>query len=186
MLGLPASHDLISADETDMSKADPLYLPPTEISRVDIPHEISTYLNGKDLAAKNVALQLSTVDSDGWPHAALLSAGEILVLPDGLIRLIIFPNSGTSNNIARDGRSTLTMPLDRGMCQIRMQMRKLGESKAAGVALAVFEGHVQRIHKHLSRYADVESGLTFSLHEPEVVLDRWYRQIAVLRSLSPL
>ena len=166
-----------------MSEANPLYLARTEISRIDIPHEISTYLNGEDLATKNVALQLSTVDSDGWPHAALLSAGEILVLPDGRIRFIIFPSSGTAANIARDGRSTLTMPLDRGMCEIRMRMRKLGESKAAGVALAIFEGQVQRIHKHLSRYADVESGLTFSLHEPEVVLARWYRQIAVLRNM---
>jgi hypothetical protein len=166
-----------------MSEANPLYLPPAEISRVDIPHEISVYLNGEDLATKNVALQLSTVDLDGWPHAALLSAGEILVLPDGYIRIIIFPSSGTATNIARDGRSTLTMPLDGGMCEIRMRMRKLGESKAAGVALAIFEGHVQRIHKHLSRYADVESGLIFSLHEPEVVLARWYRQIAVLRNV---
>ncbi|SDA16355.1 hypothetical protein SAMN05216315_107102 [Nitrosospira sp. Nsp18] len=166
-----------------MSEANPLYLPPTEISRVDIPHEISIYLNGEDLATKNVALQLFTVDSDGWPHVALLSAGEILVLPDGHIRLIIFPSAGTATNMAHDGRSTLTMPLDRGMCEIRMKMRKLGESKAAGVALAIFEGQVQRIHKHLSRYADVESGLTFSLHEPEAVLARWYRQIAVLRNL---
>ena len=166
-----------------MSEANPLYLPPTEISRVDIPHEISLYLNGEDLAAKNVALQLSTVDADSWPHIALLSAGEILVLPNGYIRLIIFPSSGTATNIGRDGRSTLTMPLDRGICEIRMRMRKLGESKAAGVALAIFEGQVECIHKHLSRYADVESGLTFSLHEPEVVLARWYRQIAVLRNI---
>jgi hypothetical protein len=166
-----------------MSETNPLYLPPTEISRVDIPHEISLYLNGEDLATKNVALQLSTVDADSWPHTALLSAGEILVLPDGHIRLIIFPSSGTATNIGRDGRSTLTVPLGRGICEIRMRMRKLGESKAAGVALAIFEGQVQRIHRHLSRYADVESGLTFSLHEPEVVLARWYRQIAALRSM---
>lgn len=166
-----------------MSEVNPHYLPPTEISRIDIPHEISIYLNGEDLVTKNVALQLSTVDSDGWPHAALLSAGEILVLPDGRIRLIIFPSSGTAANIARDGRSTLTMPLDHGLCEIRMRMRKLGESEAADIALIIFEGQVQRIHKHLSRYADVESGLTFSLHEPEVVLARWYRQIAVLRNM---
>jgi hypothetical protein len=178
-----ASCDPTSADETNMSEANPLYLPPTEISRIDIPHEISAYLNGEDLATKNVALQLSTVDVNGWPHAALLSAGEILVLPDGRIRLIIFPSSGTATNIGRDSRSTLTVPLDRGICEIRMQMRKLGESKAAGVALAIFEGQVQRIHKHLSPYADVESGLTFSLHEPEAVLARWYRQIAVLRNM---
>ncbi len=166
-----------------MSEANPLYLSPTEISRIDIPHEITIYLNGEDLVTKNVALQLSTVDSDGWPHVALLSAGEMLVLPDGLIRLIIFPGSGTAANIARDGRSTLSVPLDHGLCEIRMRMRKLGESKAAGIGLAIFEGQVQRIRKHLSRYADVESGLTFSLHEPEVVLARWYRQIAVLRNM---
>ena len=167
-----------------MSEANPLYPPPAEISPVDIPHEISLYLNGEDLASKSIALQLSTVDSDGWPHTALLSAGEILVLPDGRIRLVIFPNSGTAAHIARDGRATLTMPLDRGICEIRMHMRKLGESTAAGVALVIFEGQIQRIHKHLSGYANVESGLTFSLHEPKAVLDRWHRQISALRDMS--
>jgi hypothetical protein len=31
-------------------------------------------------------------------------------------------------------------------------------------------------------YADVTSGITFSLHEPQAILRRWERQIAALRA----
>jgi hypothetical protein len=37
---------------------------------------------------------------------------------------------------------------------------------------------------HVAPYADVTSGISFALHEPSAVLDRWQRQIAALRALS--
>jgi hypothetical protein len=48
---------------------------------------VAGYLDGEDLLAKTQAVRLSTVDADGWPRAALLSAGDTLML---------FPDSGTT------------------------------------------------------------------------------------------
>ena len=47
--------------------------------------------------------------------------------------------------------------------------------------LTVFEGRIESLRQHVSTYADVVTGATFSLHEPEVALTRWRRQIAALR-----
>lgn len=137
----------------------------------------------RTLAAKaHLALRLSTVDADGWPHAALLNAGEILALPGGRIRLAIFPKTAAAANLARDGRLTLTMALDRGLCELWMRARKLGDGTVE-VPLAVFEAWVERARKHATSYADVESGVTSSLHDPAAVLARWYCQIAALRDM---
>jgi hypothetical protein len=122
------------------------------------------------------------VDADGWPHASLLSAGDMLALPGGRIRLAIHPGSSTCGNLARDGRLTLTMPVGRGLCELWMEATKLGEGPAE-VPLAFFEARLQTTRHHQAPYADVTSGVTFRLHDPDAVLARWRRQIATLRAL---
>ena len=100
-----------------------------------------SYLDGEDLLAKTQALRLSTVDADGWPHAALLRAGDILVLPGGRIRFAIFPQSGMATNLAHDGRITMSLSLNGGMCELRMRARRL-QQDTPEVPLACFEADV--------------------------------------------
>ena len=64
-----------------MTEAEHTYTPPRHVSSRDVPAEVARYLDGADLLNKTQALRLSTVDADGWPHAALLTAGDILALP---------------------------------------------------------------------------------------------------------
>ena len=61
-----------------MKEADHSYKGPTT-SR-EIPDGVARYLDGPDLLTKKQALRLSTVDPDGWPHAALLSAGDMVMI----------------------------------------------------------------------------------------------------------
>jgi hypothetical protein len=96
-----------------MSDAENIYAPPRVLSANGIPTGVLNYLNGEDLLSKTRALRLSTVDPDGWPKAALISAGDVLALPNGHLRLAIFAGSGTAANLVRDGRLTLSMALDR-------------------------------------------------------------------------
>jgi hypothetical protein len=110
-----------------MSNADNVYTPPSVISGNDIPAGVLNYLNGEDLLSKTQALRLTTVDADGWPKAALLSAGDVLALPNRRLRFAIFAGSGTAANLLRDGRLTLSMSLDGGMCSLRMRARKCGQ-----------------------------------------------------------
>lgn len=167
-----------------MSNTEHVYTPPRMIPAHDIPAGVLSFLNGEDLRSKTQALRLSTVDPEGWPHAALLSAGDVLALPDGRLRVAIFPNSGTAANVVRDGRLTLSMSLDGGMCELRLRARTCGQGSTQEVPLAFFEAEVERVRLHVASYADVTSGISFALHEPAAVLDRWQRQIAALRALS--
>jgi len=148
-----------------------------------VPAHVARYLDGTDLLAKTQALRLSTVDAAGWPHASLLSAGDMLAMPSGRIRFVIFPQSATAANLARDGRVTLTLSLGGGMCELRLRARRVA-NLSSEVPLACFEAELEAARVHVAAYAAVTSGITFELHEPQAVLPRWQRQIAALRAAT--
>jgi Pyridoxamine 5'-phosphate oxidase len=166
-----------------MSEAEHVYTRPREHSAGGIPAAVASYLDGENLLTKKQALRLSTIDADGWPHAALLSAGDMLALSGGRIRFAIFPQSGMAANLARDGRITISLALDGGMWELRMRARRLQQATPE-VPLACFEAQVMRVREHVEPYAAVTSGVTFILNDPQAVLPRWQRQIAALRAAA--
>jgi hypothetical protein len=167
--------------EQIMSEAEHAYMPPSVSRTKGMPAEVARYLDGTDLLAKTQALRLSTVDAAGWPHASLLSAGDMVVLPSGLLRFLIFPESTTAANLMRDERLALTLSLDGGMWELRLRAHRLAHS-SPDVPLALFEAEVETTRVHVAPYATVTSGITFALHEPQAVLPRWQRQIAAMRA----
>jgi Pyridoxamine 5'-phosphate oxidase len=166
-----------------MTAAAHAYTPPSVADEKAVSAQVARYLDGTDLLAKTQALRLSTVDAAGWPHASLLSAGEMLAMPSGRIRFVVFPQSATSANLARDGRVTLTLSLGGGMCELRLRARRITNASSE-VPLAFFEAEPEAARIHVAPYAAVTSGITFALHEPQVVLARWQRQIAALRAAT--
>jgi hypothetical protein len=164
-----------------MNEAEHAYTPPQARAANAVPAEVARYLDGTDLLAKMQALRLSTIDAAGWPHASLLSAGDMLALPSERIRFVLFPTSGTAANLARDGRLTLTLSLDGGMCELRLRAHRLIHSPP-DIPLTFFEAEVESARTHVAPYASVTNGVTFALHEPQAVLPRWQRQIAALRA----
>ena len=165
-----------------MHEADHKYTPPDVTSR-SLPAAVAHYLDGANLLEKTQALRLSTIDAEGWPHAALLSAGDAVAMSNGNIRFVLFPQSGTVANLARDERLTLTLSLDGGMCELRMRAHRLNHS-SKDVPLAFFEAGIEAVRRHASPYATVTGGILFSLHEPDAVLPRWKRQIEALRTAA--
>jgi len=166
-----------------MSKAAHAYTPtPHAAPDKAVLAQLARYLDGQDLLQKTQALRLSTVDPAGWPHAALLSAGDMLALPSGRIRFVTFPESMTTANLTRDGRLTLTLSLDGGMCELRMRARRLPGS-SPDVPLAFFEAEAETARVHVAPYATVTSGITFALQAPQAALPRWHKQIAALRAM---
>lgn len=166
-----------------MSEAEHVYTSPQAAAAGAMPDEVKHFLDGSDLPAKTQALRLSTVDEDGWPHASLLSAGDMIMLPSGRVRFVVFPQSKTTANLVRDGRVTMTLALDGGMGELQMRARRLAHS-SPDVPLAFFEAEVETVRIHKAPYAAITSGITFALHEPEAVLARWQRQISALRLAS--
>ena len=146
-----------------------------------MPGEILDFLNGRDLDRKlSEAIRICTVDEQGWPHAAMLSVGEVLALNPSELAILVYESSNTSKNLVRDGRLTLALPLDRGLCEMRLR----ATAKSQAGEHRCFTAVVEDVRLHRSYYADVISGVTFRLHEPDTVLARWSRQIELLRALK--
>ena len=164
-----------------MKEAAHTYVPP----RIEAapPPPVAHYLDGTNLLQKTQALRLSTIDPDGWPHAALLSAGDMLILPSGRLRFVIFPKSTTTANLMRDGRLTVSLALDEGIWDMRLKARRLAHT-SPDVPLAFFEAELESARLHRAPYAAVTSGIIFALHEPDAVLPRWRRQIAAMRAAT--
>ena len=166
-----------------MSDAAHTYIRPDTASTTTLPAQVAGYLDGTDLLAKTQALRISTVDAEGWPHASLLSAGDMLAMPSGRIRFVVFAQSTTTANLVRDGRVTITLSLDGGMCELRMRCRRLAHS-SPDAPLAFFEAELVEVRIHKAPYATVSGGVTFALHEPQSVLQRWQKQIDAMRQAA--
>ena len=166
-----------------MSDAAHTYIRPDTASTTALPAQVAGYLDGTDLLAKTQALRISTVDAEGWPHASLLSAGDMLAMPSGRIRFVVFAQSTTTSNLMRDGRVTITLSLDGGMCELRMRCRRLAHS-SPDAPLAFFEAELVEVRIHKAPYATVSGGVTFVLHEPQSVLQRWQKQIDAMRQAA--
>lgn len=164
-----------------MREAEHTYKPLPHVASRTMPAAVAGYLDGSDLLKKTQAPRLSTIDAAGWPHAALLSAGDMVALPSERIRSALFPQSTTAKNLTRDGRLTLTLSLDGGMCEPRLRARELANS-SPDVPLAFFEAEVDAMRTHVAPYAKVTNGITFALNEPDAVLPRW--MAASLASLA--
>jgi hypothetical protein len=159
------------------------YTPALVISPAEISAGVESFFNGEDLLAKMQAIPLSTVDADGWSRVSLLSVGEIVFRPGEGFRFCVFQQSHTAANLMRDGRATLSTALDGGIWELRLRATACDRDVAEG-SLAFFKAKIDSARLHAAPYAEVTSGVTFSLHEPSAVLPRWQKQIATARALS--
>jgi hypothetical protein len=166
-----------------MSISDQGYMAAHDISPADLPAAVLAFFDGKDLLSKTQAVRLTTTDADGWPRALLLSAGEMLILPDRTVRFAVYGQSGSVANLARDGRLILNIALDGGVFEMRLRATPCRQKVPDG-PLAYFKAEILGARRHAVDYADVISGITFALHDPQPVLQRWQQQIAALRIVS--
>jgi hypothetical protein len=163
-----------------MSDAVHAYTQPDIASTTVLPSAIAKYIDGTDLPTKTQAVRLSTVDPQGWPHASLLSVGDMLAMPSGRIRFVMFAQSTTTANLMRDARVTMALSLEGGICELRMKCRPL-TPPSSDSPLAFFEAELVEVRMHQAPYAAVTGGVTFKLHEPQSVLKRWQTQIDAMR-----
>ena len=71
-----------------------------------LPETLHRLLDGSDLDGKvGETMELLTVGPEGWPHVALLSAGEVLAATPEEIRLALWPSSQTTANLRRTGQA---------------------------------------------------------------------------------
>lgn len=130
-----------------------------------------------------IALQLLTVGGDGWPHASMLSVGEIIAVDAQSLRLALWPRSNAAINCAANGRATLIAVVDAAGygLELRLTPTRAINSLEHGT-LSTFAACVVAVRVDIADYASLESGIRFRLHDPAPVLARWDRTRELLRA----
>src|SRR5574341_1298494 len=130
----------------------------------DVLHEL---LGGRDLAARiGQAILITTTDTQGWPHPALLSYGEVVAVDRRRLRLALYRTSGTSGNLRRDGKLTLCL-IEPAMAYYLKTVAKEEQNPMDGfLELARFEARVEQVlvdqaREDLEPGAGVTGGITF-------------------------
>ena len=146
-----------------------------------LPGGLERHLDGSNLPARaGQAFRLTTVDADGWPRGAQLSAGEVLSVGPGALMLCLWSSTATAGNLRRNGRCTLTAVLEGAVHEVRLHAAPV-RAPAAGETHAIFRARVESAEAHRAKYAEVTSGVTFRLDDPDAVLGRWHAQVEAMR-----
>ncbi len=136
--------------------------------------EIVEFLNGQSLQDKqHEAMLLLTVSEEGWPHAAMLSAGEVLATGSAELRIALWTGTQTSANLKRTQQATLVMIHQGRAIYIRLACESLGVLEHARHPRERFLARVAAYREDVAAYADITSGIAFSLNNPAEGLARW-------------
>lgn len=130
------------------------------------------------------ALCLSVAGADGWPHLALLSAGEVLAVSPHELRLALHAGSGTTAGLRESGRALLLIAHDGAALAVRLTVQPLGDAEIAGTELARFGATVEDVAVHRAPYAELEAGPRYRLTEREPTIARWRETIASLEAAA--
>ena len=149
-----------------------------------LPAQVVKRLCGEHLEAHaSETIRLSTMGEHGWPHAALLSFGEVLAVSPTELLVAIWPGSNTSKNLRRGSRLTLSLVLDGALIDMRATATLAAEHQTS-LDLTVFRVQIEAVKEDRSAYADVISGVTFRLRDQEQTFARWREQIKRLKEFA--
>jgi len=147
-----------------------------------VPAPLAALIDGRDLAAASghTFILLTAAEGD-WPHAALLSAGEVL-LHSGRLRLALWPGSATAANLTRSGRATLLAVVPPATYDLRLRAERRHDITVRGRPLAYFEADLVETVEDVVAYATVTAGITFDLADREATLASWSECVSAMRS----
>lgn len=152
-----------------------------------LPANLMDLLAGHDLARREgLTLLLVTTAPDGWPHVAMLSAGEVLAMVPSEVRLALWPGSGTTGNLAHSGRSLMMIVAGNASYYVRLAARRGGDLSLGHGPRAFFVATVEDVLEDVVGYAEITSGIEFRLKEPATVLAAWTEAVAAMRSAPGL
>jgi hypothetical protein len=147
--------------------------------RGKLPSEWASQFDGAHLEDKlHVAAMLATVDAEGWPHLAYLSAGEVLVHAPGRVSVCLWPASRTTANLQRVGRGVLYAAAAGAVWEAKF----VAILRAGSNTPVIFDADVTEVHRHAAPYAEITALVGFRLSDPPSTVERWRRQIEEMRN----
>lgn len=149
-----------------------------------LPAELLAALDGRRLADRvgDTYLLLTTSEA-GWPHVAMLSAGEVLAVRESELRLGLWPGTQSAENLGRYSQGLLMAVQPPVTYYVRLRVRALGEVLADDRRLVVFGAMVEDVLEDVVGYARVTHGIRFDLADTPHVLANWAAAIAAMRQV---
>ena len=140
-------------------------------------------LDGTRLGEKTqIAMTLHTVDAKGYPHQAMVSAGEVVAESRERLRIALWIGTKTTTNLLRDGKALLGVVHGGVSYTVRLQAEALPELENAKHPRARFAAHVLETRADTAKYATLTSGISIELNDPQAVVVRWEETLEELKS----
>ena len=144
----------------------------------ELPAAWTAQFDGAHLDRKlEVSATLATVNEDGWPHLAYLSAGEVLAYDSRRITFLLWSRSRSAASLMRVGRGVLHAVADGAVWEARL----ISRPRADADEVAVFDAEIIEVRRHAAPYAQTTQLIGFRLHDTAATLERWRRQIERMR-----
>lgn len=149
--------------------------------RSELSGELYELLNGRDLDTKqHEAMMLLTVSEEGWPHTAMISVGEVIAVDSKRLRLAIWPDTTTTNNMIRTEKATLALVYGGFAHYIKLSLRRLPELPGAKHPRERFEAEIISARSDVAVYADLTTGIQIDLKDESSVIERWRETLTEL------
>lgn len=133
----------------------------------ELPDDLYARLRGADLDAHaEKVILISTVDEQGYPHPAMLSYFEVVAKDRRNLRLAPYQNSGTTNNMRRNGKLTVSIIDERVAYYLKGHVTELSREMRCSPHLAKLNLRVEQVladqaNEELEAGAYVASGVTY-------------------------
>jgi len=143
-----------------------------------LPAVLQPLFDGQNLHSKvGETFLLLTTDTDGWPHMAMLSVGELLARDEHTLEAALWLHSTATRNLERTGRGVLAIVADGAGFYVRLLARReedldLGvEGRLARfVYMALYQQHLISVHGLLKGLALILIGHVNHVLRPRLKL----------------
>jgi hypothetical protein len=152
------------------------------VAAAALPPDVAEYLDGERLATKaGNAMLLITSDSDGTPHCALLSHGEVLARDHQQIGLVLHAGTGTANALRNRRPALLVVVVGGRAVRVRLDVAEHKNAAVNDDVSSVFHARVSSVSDDAVSYARLVHGITYELIEPDATVEAWRGKLAKLR-----
>lgn len=152
------------------------------MTTLEIPESVGTMFNGRSLSSKIGFTAQVIAGTDGWPRAALLSVGEVLI-KDDVVLMTMWAGSRTANAVRESQRAVMLVVADESVIRMELEVHEVpGAESVPG--RTTFVSQVLSVEQDRVAYARVTGGVGFALEDPQPVVERWERQIEHLRVVA--
>jgi hypothetical protein len=136
---------------------------------------MSILSSGDPSEHSGITFLLTTASSEGRPHLAMLSIGEVLSIDSRRLGLAMWPKSTPVTNLTPKGSQALVTLVERGQVWgVRIRSESVEALTVAGFPdVMMVQGPVDEVLLDSVEYAVVQSGVRFRPTDPAETISRW-------------